>query len=75
LLWNNILPLFADDTLLIPTNSTEFRHKELRWETGDQAIWNTFFFDKQYKGEIPAGWPFFGGGKAFFREGLVERNE
>ena len=71
---DELLPLFADDSLLMPTQEGEYRHPALKWETGDQAVWNAFFYDKQYRGEVPDKWPLFFSGKAFSRGELREEH-
>lgn len=56
--WDELLPLFTDDSILAnyPQNGS---HKDFFVHTSDQAIWNTFFFNRQYLGKLPRIWPKF----------------
>ena len=65
---DEILPLFQRDELLVPTKTNEWKHVDLRWETGDQAIWNAFLYNLQYEGRLPQIWPRFATGKSFHRQ-------
>ena len=66
LFWDEILPLFADDSLLVPETNETLKHPKLRWETGDQAIWNAFLYNLQYSGRLPPSWPLWQAGKGPF---------